>query len=366
MLVVAFLIGALVGGCELIGRYKDSPFAALTNRAALGYILVNALAALAAYSLIVAMGWDFGSTGPAVPLVQLSVGSFGAMAFFRSSLFTVKVGTTDVAVGPAIFFQIMLFATDRQVDRDRGETRSLDVTLIMADVSFQLAQESLPNFCFELMQNVPVTEQQQFRLVVDALAAKTKMNDSVKALMLGLMLMNVVGKGVLKSAVDRLGELIKGPKAFPNPVALKAGTLRQLAQVNFAKAYPTLVDICFTIAQFEAGEEQAKCQVDVMREGLKFDRDPNLDNATKVLMLAISLQKRVGEAVLSTALAQLGSSLYGMATELPKSVTPANDLAADNTPPAPADELPSDGGEPQGGGQQETSRPGVSAERAAE
>jgi hypothetical protein len=328
MVIAAILIGGTVGACELIGRYKDAPFEAIRNPAALGYIAVNAFAALLAYVLIVKLDWTFGTSGTAAALAQLGVGGFGAMAFFRSSLFNIKVGTTDVAVGPAILFQILLFATDREVDRDRGDKRSESVPAIMKGVSFDLAREGLPTICFELLQNVPVTEQQQFRLVVDALASKTSMSDSMKALSLGLMLMNVVGRDVLEAAVKRLGVEIQGASE------LSVGVVRQLARVSYTKSYPTLVDICFVLSKYGTPDEQRRRQDEVTKEGDKLKADVNLDNATKVLMLALSLQQRVGDYVLSTALTQLGNSLYADVVEPAEQNVPepANDEAKTGAP----------------------------------
>ena len=184
VLVVA--IGMGVGAIEVIARYRDAPFLALRSAPARWYIVVNGLAALLAYILIVAFEFDFGAEQN-VKLVQVLVASFGSMAFFRSSLFSMKVGDTDVAVGPAIFFQVLLFATDRACDRERAEPRSALASRIMRGVSFDQARDALPSFCFELMQNVPASEQQQFRLVMDALASSTRMSESVKTLNLGLM-----------------------------------------------------------------------------------------------------------------------------------------------------------------------------------
>jgi hypothetical protein len=70
------------------------------------------------------------------------------MAFFRSSLFTMKVGEADVAVGPGIFFQVLLHATDRACDRGRAEPRSVLAKSIMSGVLFKQARDALPSFCF--------------------------------------------------------------------------------------------------------------------------------------------------------------------------------------------------------------------------
>jgi len=54
------LFGAAVGGCELIGRYRDAPFEAMRNPAAMAYIAINAAASMLAYAVILTMDWRFG------------------------------------------------------------------------------------------------------------------------------------------------------------------------------------------------------------------------------------------------------------------------------------------------------------------
>jgi hypothetical protein len=300
------VFGCIVGICELIGRYRDAPFDAIRCPAAITYLVVNGLAAVCAYTIIITMDWGFDAGPAAKPLVQAAVASFGAMAFFRSALFNVKAGDTEVAVGPAILFQILMFATDRAVDRTRGQQRSDLAAQIMKGVSFKLAKEALPAFCFELMQNVPLDEQQHFRQVVDALASKpsSDMRDSVKSLNLGLMLMNVVGKQVLSTAVRALGERIQGP------AELEILVIGRLRGVLFEKAYPALVDVCFVMSKYGSDEDQTTRSNAVRGLGDAVRANPSLDNATKVTMLALALQQSVGDSVLLSALAQLDPSIY--------------------------------------------------------
>jgi hypothetical protein len=319
--------GGGVGLCELIARYGDAPFDAIRYPAALGYVVVNAVAAVAAYAIIVTMDWGFDVSPAAKPLAQAAVAGFGAMAFFRSSLSNVKIGDTDVAVGPAILFQVLMFATDRAVDRTRGEKRSELATNIMNDVSFELAKEALPNFCFELMQNVPLNEQQNFRQVVDALASKpaSEMRDSVKALNLGLMLMNVVGKQVLSTAVDALGERIQGATALEAPVI---GLLRG---VVFDKAFPALIEVCFVMSRYGTDADRAAREKAVRDRGEVWRTSQYMDNATKVTILALVLQLAVGDTVLLRALVQLDPSIYDRAA--PTEARPAMNVVAMPRPP---------------------------------
>jgi len=135
--VLAF--GVAVGSSEIIARYKDAPFTALRNVWARAYIAANGGASLVAYFLIVQFD---AFNGDQKELLQALAAGFGAAAFFRSALFTVKVGETDVAVGPALFFQILLAATDRQCDRERAKPRSDLVAEIMKGISFERARRA--------------------------------------------------------------------------------------------------------------------------------------------------------------------------------------------------------------------------------
>ncbi len=317
-IVLAFGVG--VGATELIGRYRDAPFDVLRTGSAWWYICVNALAALIAYALILLFDQKFGLEGTQAVVVQAMVAGFGAMVFFRSSLFTMKVGETDVAVGPAIFFQVLLFATDRTCDRHRAEPRSELVTSIMQGVSFPLAKDALPNFCFELMQNVPAGEVERFRQTVDGLASRANMDNRAKALNLGLMLMNVVGHQVLSAAVQVLGGRIQGS------AKLEIDIVARLLAADFNKAYPLLVDVCFIISRYGTPEAKRKAKDNILAQLAPVAGRPDLNNASKMKLLGLKLQQAVGDGVLQTALENTADDI-----NLP---TPPPDADAGDAPDA--------------------------------
>jgi hypothetical protein len=178
----------------------------------------------------------------------------------------------------------------------------VQVAEIMNGVSFDQAREALPNFCFELMQNIPAAEQQQFRQVVDALAS-SQMRDSVKSLNLGLMLMNVVGREVLSAAVRTLGERIQGP------AKLELAVYSQLQGADFSKAFPLLVDLCFIMSKYGSADQQRKAKQEVMDEAQPLQANATLENSAKMTLLGLSLQQRVGDAVLLAALVHAGDSI---------------------------------------------------------
>jgi hypothetical protein len=199
----AAVLGGVVGASELISRYKDHPGAAIQTWPAVLYIAINSAASSGALGLIHANGW-LGSSR----WTQILMAGVSAMAFFRTSLFVVRAGDRDVGVGPSGFLQIFLGAADRAVDRKRAAARSDAVAKVMKGIDFTKAAKALPPYCVALMQNVSPEDQQVLNRVLDALD-KRDAEPSVKALLLGIELINVVGVDVLTTAVNSLGEQIR-------------------------------------------------------------------------------------------------------------------------------------------------------------
>jgi hypothetical protein len=197
------VLGGAVGSSELISRYKDDPGAAMKSWPAIFYIAINSAASVGALALIHANNW-FGPTR----WTQILMAGVSAMAFFRTSLFVVRAGDRDVGIGPSGFLQIYLAAADRAVDRKRAAARSGAVDTVMKDIDFDRAAKALPPYCLGLMQNVSPEDQQVLRQALDLLKVSDA-ESSVKALLLGIELINVVGADVLTTAVNSLGDKIR-------------------------------------------------------------------------------------------------------------------------------------------------------------
>lgn len=207
--LAALVIGVSVGIAELVARYKDEPLKAITSWPAIVYVLINGAASVAAFVLILRFGWKFGISDPStIGATRVLVAGFGAMALFRSSLFTVRVGSSDVAIGPSSFLAIILVAADRAVDRVRAEDRAEVVAGIIEGITFAKSKIALPLTCFALMQNVPNEEQQRISREIEEIDG-ADVSDYVQMLSLGLTLMNVVGEQALESAIAALGDEIK-------------------------------------------------------------------------------------------------------------------------------------------------------------
>jgi hypothetical protein len=203
------LIGAFIGVGELVSRYKDDPYEAITNRHAITYTLLNVLASTMALLALKTMnpadaqGVLLGEGSASSRVGYTLVAGFGAMGLLRSSAFNMRVGNEDIAIGPSALLQVMLSATDRAVDRARARVRAEMMARTMHLVPFEQIEESLPQLAFAMMQNVTDQEKQNFANVISALREK-KMDTVAKSISLGLSLSNIVGQGVVDDAVTAL------------------------------------------------------------------------------------------------------------------------------------------------------------------
>jgi hypothetical protein len=78
----------------------------------------------------------------------------------------------------------------------------------MKGVDYAKAKDALPPYCLALMQNISNEDQQELGRALRDLEAGTE-EPGVKALLLGIELINVVGVDVLTTAVKSLGEQIR-------------------------------------------------------------------------------------------------------------------------------------------------------------
>jgi hypothetical protein len=290
------LFGFLVGVTELISRYRDKPTAPLGTWPGVIYIATNVIASVSALWVLQRQGvtFDFGGILPP-ELAQVLLAGFGAMLLFRSALFVVRVGDSDVSIGPAAVLQIILNAADRACDRLRAGPRSARVYQIMRGISFERAKLALPLHCFSLMQNVSTAEQTQLMQTIDALAAKA-MTDEVKAYNLGLLLMNVLGEDVLEKAVEVLKPLILGPPSDEPPILAQASTLS-------AEDAMALVDICVALDPLTRIDQTAE----QMRTALLAATAKIKQTPIKNIVVLTKLRERFGATTVSRALALLSA-----------------------------------------------------------
>jgi hypothetical protein len=212
--VAVATLGALVSLGELVSRYRDSPRVALVgSSAAWLYCLLNALVSMSALRLMIVFNVTFGQTGDALQWSRILAAGVSAIGFFRTSIFTVRVGDQDLGVGPVTFLQVILGAVDRAVDRGRASGRAQEVGPLVAGLSYDKAFIALPTYCLALMQNLSTEDQKRLGESVVSLREMT-IPESVKLRILAAYLMNSVGPDALKAAIRSLADDLKPDSKF--------------------------------------------------------------------------------------------------------------------------------------------------------
>jgi hypothetical protein len=196
------LLGALVGAVEIVSRYRDQPWSALWGTAAIAYMALNGGASCAALGLIRTFGAPFSPTDASQSaLLEILAAGLAGTALLRASFFFVRVGDRDVGIGPAALLQVLLFATDRDVDRKRAVRRAQNVPKALEGLKYEEVRDALPQYCLILMQNVTRDEEHHLQRELESIRASSG-DDATKAVALGMSLVNVVGQRVLESAAE--------------------------------------------------------------------------------------------------------------------------------------------------------------------
>lgn len=244
----ATIVGALaglVGFAELLGRYRSDPSFALKTLAAWTYIGINAAAGVGALYLVRAFNWRFGQTTN-VDLWRILVAGFGAVALFRSSLFTTRVGSTDVNVGPSIVLGTLLDACDRNVDRKSADRLSDAITdQSLAGLDPSAVMTALPVLCLALMQNFAAADQallgtELLKVRNDStLTADTKMRAVI------VQLAKFLGQPVVAKVLEKAHDIFATPvppsvePAPPVPDDAKAAVVAEAIAIHQARTNPS-------------------------------------------------------------------------------------------------------------------------------
>ncbi|MGK7866641.1 hypothetical protein [Falsiroseomonas sp. E2-1-a20] len=209
---VAFFAGA-VGFGELIARYRDDPSSLLGMRPSAAYICINVASGIIALALVQQFQ-VIDAANPNRLLVETLLAAFGAIAFFRTSLFTARIGDADVGIGPSTMLKTFLEGSDRLVNRSQATDRADTVARCMRDIDFEKAKATLPAFCLGLVEGLSGEEQRELGEQIARLDQDAKITPAAKTHILGVYLLRQVGGTVLAKAVQTLGDTIRstGPQ----------------------------------------------------------------------------------------------------------------------------------------------------------
>ena len=175
LMFVAVFSGG-IGFAELTERYRDSPARLFAADPTIIYVSVNVAAAVGALALIREFG-VFDLSQPHRAIYEVMLASFGSIAFFRSSLFTARVGDKDLDVGPSTLLKSLLETSDRMINRSQARDRADDAASIMQPVDFAKAKAALPAVCFTVVENITPEDQQRVAASINQLSAAGDMTD---------------------------------------------------------------------------------------------------------------------------------------------------------------------------------------------
>lgn len=194
---------------------------------------LNAAAGAGALAVIRGFHWFTSTSNP--DLWRGLIASFGAIAFFRSSLFIAKIGSSDVPIGTSLMLGALLDACDRAVDRrsaaqisdciagDRLD--SLDPDRVMTVV---------PVLSLALMQNFDPGDQAQLGADLSKIREQAELSPEARMRAVLINLAKYLGADLV-TKVMAVARPILVPEALPQPVlppadALLAQTRRQIAE----------------------------------------------------------------------------------------------------------------------------------------
>jgi len=303
------VIGLAVGLIELIGRYRDNPWRAIRTRWAIAYMVINGAAALLALYLLEVWRpeWVFGPATASIDaktrVTAVLIAGFGAVALFRSSLLKLKSPEGEMSIGPSVILDTLLRAVDRAVDRRMAGDRAESVARIMENISFERAKAGLPAYCFTLMQNVPLDEQQRFGNQLNSYAT-SDMDNRIKALNLGLGLLNIVGAEVLERAVADIRPLIRSDLPLADQPVSRVEAL--MAGIDYDSARAVLPNYCAAIRA--VAEAAAK----TVAEAIAVIDATAAPGPVKSLMLGMALVRSYGFDVVELAIRDIGLRLRAL------------------------------------------------------
>ncbi len=208
--VISGAVAGLIGGADIIGRYRDNPWGALFTWPASGYVLVNLVFGVAAFWLSVVLGLVNIGVVPAtgdritVDLVKaaLLVG-LGATFILRSVAFKISIGGKTSDVGPSTIVDSLLRASDQEIDRAVARRKDRQIRGLMKDVSFEKSKAFIPTYCLALLQQDEPRAKRLGELVaaIEDFKQGDAGADAQRAFLLGNTLINIFGYEVAKGVI---------------------------------------------------------------------------------------------------------------------------------------------------------------------
>jgi len=205
-------ICAALAMLELILKYPHAISARILvfNSAAFVYFSFNFIVGCAVY--LAATSPDLHSYMPAFlvdsswtsDILRASIVGFVATSVLRASIFSVKVGETDVPIGPAAVLQGLQQYLDRRIRNTHKEAADKKISEIMNGFDALSGKSDLVALCLDGLNSCSKQELDEFRSSTDAAVRIPVTLERVRAIELGKVIYLACGLDVLKSCVDEI------------------------------------------------------------------------------------------------------------------------------------------------------------------
>jgi ABC-type transport system involved in multi-copper enzyme maturation permease subunit len=211
--VAAFLFGIMVGLSEILSRYRDEPLLAASTNFGLAYLALNGVISLTAYAVMQRYSQQI---FPAIKddlFLTAVVSGFGAMAVFRSKLFTFRsTDGKDYPIGPSIVLDTVLKTIDSKIDRRRATERQAEVFASISGLKFvpvaNYMEASLSAF-----QNLSQDDKTEIKSVIDQYRTLPDWPDTLKCLGLGFAFLTLAGDENYEQVIANLKSYIAAQDA---------------------------------------------------------------------------------------------------------------------------------------------------------
>jgi|GEM_PF-5852522 len=197
--VVATLLAVLAGAAELVGRFKEAPGRAVRSRPGVAFLLLNGL--LAALVLLGIRYLDAPQSTFALVAHVLLAG------YVSRTLVRMKItgprgaDGTITETGPGQFFEKLLVAIQRDIDRDRANIRLREVSEQLVGVEYVHAFGFFVSELMASMQDLSADDKDDIGEALRIIDARKDLDDSTRVDMLGYLVMDYGGQEFLEQLV---------------------------------------------------------------------------------------------------------------------------------------------------------------------
>jgi hypothetical protein len=213
-----FFFGSLVGFAEILSRYRDEPLLATLTNAGMSYLAINGIISAAAFVVLRRYPTQIFSGLKDDMLLTAVAAGFGAMAVFRSKLFSFKSSDgTEVPIGPAIVLDTILKMIDHKIDRDRATARQTRVFNSMFDIKDFVRAADYVEASLNSFQNLSEDDKRAISEGIKDLKTRTTWPESLKSLALGFIFLTIAGDENFDLVVSNIKKYVLSTQTPPAP-----------------------------------------------------------------------------------------------------------------------------------------------------